>query len=42
MVLKGNVAIRASRKQVWDFLIGPNQIGQCVPGVEKIDETSSI
>jgi carbon monoxide dehydrogenase subunit G len=37
MVLKGNVAIRAPRKQVWDFLTDPNQIGQCVPGVEKIE-----
>jgi carbon monoxide dehydrogenase subunit G len=37
MVLKGNVAIRAPRKQVWDFLTDPNQLGQCVPGVEKIE-----
>ena len=37
MVLKGNVAIRAPRKQVWDFLTDPNQIGPCVPGVEKIE-----
>jgi len=36
MVLKGNVAIHAPRKKVWDFLTDPNQIGQCVPGVEKI------
>jgi uncharacterized protein len=37
MVLKGNVAIRAPRKKVWDFLTDPDQIGQCVPGVEKIE-----
>jgi uncharacterized protein len=37
MVLKGNVAIHAPRKRVWDFLTDPNQIGQCVPGVEKIE-----
>src|SRR5574338_1123975 len=37
MLLKGNVSIRAPRKQVWDFLTDPNQIGQCVPGVEKIE-----
>lgn len=37
MVLKGNVEIRAPRKQVWDFLTDPNQIGLCVPGVEKIE-----
>ena len=37
MLLKGEVAIRAPRKQVWDFLTDPNQIGQCAPGVEKIE-----
>ncbi len=37
MLLKGDVAIRAPRKRVWDFLIDPNQMGQCVPGVEKIE-----
>jgi hypothetical protein len=37
MLLKGEVTIRAPRKQVWDFMTDPNQIGQCVPGVEKIE-----
>ena len=37
MQLKGDVIIRAPRKEVWDFLTDPNQIGQCVPGVEKIE-----
>lgn len=37
MLLKGEVTIRAPRKQVWDFLTDPNQIGQCAPGVEKIE-----
>jgi carbon monoxide dehydrogenase subunit G len=37
MVLKGNVEIHAPRKRVWDFLTDPNQIGQCVPGIEKIE-----
>src|SRR5436190_501477 len=37
MQLKGNITIRAPRKKVWDFLTDPNQIGQCVPGVEKIE-----
>jgi carbon monoxide dehydrogenase subunit G len=37
MILKGDVSIRAPRKQVWDFLTDPNQIGQCAPGVEKIE-----
>lgn len=37
MLLKGDVIIHAPRKKVWDFLTDPNQIGQCVPGVEKIE-----
>ena len=37
MLLKGEVTIHAPRKKVWDFLTDPNQIGQCVPGVEKIE-----
>ena len=37
MLLKGDVSIRAPRKQVWDFLTDPNQLGQCVPGVETIE-----
>src|SRR5262245_57052659 len=37
MILKGKVTIRAPRKKVWDFMTDPNQIGQCAPGVEKIE-----
>lgn len=37
MLLKGEVAIHAPRKKVWDFLTDPNQIGACAPGVEKIE-----
>ncbi|MBI3170055.1 MAG: carbon monoxide dehydrogenase subunit G [Chloroflexi bacterium] len=37
MLLKGDVAIHAPRKKVWDFLTDPNQIGQCLPGIEKIE-----
>ena len=37
MLLKGEVTIHAPRKKVWDFLTDPNQIGQCVPGIEKIE-----
>jgi carbon monoxide dehydrogenase subunit G len=37
MQLKGDVTIRAPRKKVWDFMTDPNQIGQCVPGIEKIE-----
>lgn len=37
MQLKGEVTIRAPRKRVWDFMTDPEQIGQCAPGVEKIE-----
>jgi carbon monoxide dehydrogenase subunit G len=37
MQLKGDVSIQAPRKKVWDFLTDPNQLGQCVPGVETIE-----
>lgn len=37
MHLKGDVVIKAPRKKVWDFLTDPTQIGQCAPGVEKIE-----
>ena len=37
MQLKGDVIIRAPRKRVWDFMTDPEQIGQCAPGVEKIE-----
>jgi carbon monoxide dehydrogenase subunit G len=37
MQLKGEVTIRAPRKKVWDFMTDPEQIGQCAPGVEKIE-----
>jgi carbon monoxide dehydrogenase subunit G len=42
MLLKGDVAIRAPRKRVWDFLTDPNQVGQCAPGVEKIEEIEPL
>jgi len=37
MLLKGNVTIHAPRKAVWDFLTDPKQIGECAPGVEKLE-----
>ena len=37
MQLKGDVPIKAPRKRVWDFMTDPEQIGQCAPGVEKIE-----
>jgi len=42
MLLKGDVTIKAPRKKVWDFLTDPNQIGQCVPGVEKIETIEDL
>ena len=37
MRFEGSVPIRASRERVWAFVIDPQQVGQCGPGVEKID-----
>ena len=42
MLLKGDVTINAPRKKVWDFLTDPNQIGQCAPGVEKIETIEEL
>lgn len=42
MVLKDNVAIQTPQKKVWDFLTGPDQVGQCVPGVEKIGRIEPV
>jgi uncharacterized protein len=42
MLLKGDVIINAPRKKVWDFLTDPNQIGQCMPGVEKIETIEEL
>ncbi|NWG05670.1 MAG: carbon monoxide dehydrogenase subunit G [Chloroflexi bacterium] len=42
MLLKGNVTIHAPRKKVWDFLTDPSRIGQCVPGVEKIETIEEL
>jgi uncharacterized protein len=42
MLLKGDVTIHAPRRKVWNFLTDPNQIGQCVPGVEKIETTEDL
>ena len=37
MHFEGSVPIRASREKVWAFVIDPEQVGQCGPGVEKIE-----
>ena len=37
MRFEGTVPIRASRERVWAFVIDPEQVGQCGPGVEKIE-----
>jgi carbon monoxide dehydrogenase subunit G len=33
----GTVEINAPRDRVWAFVIDPNQVGQCGPGVESIE-----
>jgi carbon monoxide dehydrogenase subunit G len=37
MKFEGTVEIRAPRDRVWAFLMDPNQVGACGPGVETID-----
>ena len=37
MQFKGTVQITAPRDRVWAFLMDPNQVGSCGPGVESID-----
>jgi carbon monoxide dehydrogenase subunit G len=37
MKFSGTVEINAPRDRVWAFVIDPNQVGQCGPGVESID-----
>ena len=37
MQFSGTVSIAASRDAVWAFLMDPNQVGSCGPGVESID-----
>ena len=37
MQFKGTVVIAAPRDRVWAFLMDPNQVGGCGPGVESIE-----
>ena len=37
MHFEGSVPIKASRDKVWAFVIDPEQVGQCGPGVESIE-----
>ncbi len=37
MQFKGTVDIAAPRDRVWAFLMDPNQVGACGPGVESIE-----
>jgi carbon monoxide dehydrogenase subunit G len=37
MRFEGSVPIHAPRDRVWAFVIDPQQVGPCGPGVEKID-----
>jgi carbon monoxide dehydrogenase subunit G len=37
MQFSGKVDIRAPRERVWAFVVDPNQVGSCGPGVEAIE-----
>ncbi len=37
MQFSGSEEIAAPRQKVWDFLMDPNQVGSCGPGVQSIE-----
>ena len=37
MQFSGQIDIAAPRDRVWAFVVDPNQVGQCGPGVESIE-----
>ena len=37
MLLEEKFTVKAPAQKVWDFIINPELIGPCVPGLEKID-----
>jgi carbon monoxide dehydrogenase subunit G len=37
MRFEGSTPIKASREKVWAFVIDPDQVGGCGPGVEKVE-----
>lgn len=37
MKFSGSVPIEAPRERVWAFVIDPDQVGQCGPGIESIE-----
>ncbi|MDP6560076.1 MAG: carbon monoxide dehydrogenase subunit G [Candidatus Binatia bacterium] len=38
MKIEGNYTIKASREKVWNVLMDPKIIAQCIPGCEGLDE----
>jgi carbon monoxide dehydrogenase subunit G len=42
MQFSGSVTIQAPRQKVWDFVIDPNQVGHCGPGVERIERIDEL
>jgi carbon monoxide dehydrogenase subunit G len=41
MQFSGTVQIAAPRARVWDFLMDPNQVGSCGPGVESVEASDA-
>jgi len=37
MQFEGTVSINAPQEKVWDFLINPETVSQCVPGMESLE-----
>lgn len=41
MELSGTTEIRAPRERVWAFVVDPQQVGWCGPGVESIEQVDA-
>lgn len=37
MNFNGTISIKGSQEKVWEFLTDPEQVSQCVPGVESLE-----
>ena len=37
MHFEGRFDCKASKEEVWSFMMDPNSVGQCLPGIEKVE-----
>jgi carbon monoxide dehydrogenase subunit G len=38
MLIEDKFVVKAPVQTVWDFIVDPNQLGSCIPGLEKVDQ----